>query len=260
MSNPYNPNQGHPQQPGGQQPGGQHPPGYNPQLQQPYAQQQPYGQQQPYAQQQPGQPQGQPYGQQQAYGQYGQGGHQPKKASKISTGQIISYSVLGVVLLIVVGMLIYDKGVASPAHKSVFDKISKKIKVDERVTKAQIQQMVGKKPSVDEERMDAWVETYTWARGIPAMSYSVSVVYQYDRNSKEYYGYETYLNREPDDDDLPSPIFMPQVVIGENDKDPPGAFVGSGNNRNSGQTGNAGKKDGDSLLLDDPDDDKLIRD
>ena len=255
MSNPYNPNQGHPQQPQGQ-----YPPGHNPQLQQPLQQgqypqgQQPY-QQQPYAAPHAHQ---QPYAQQQPYGQAGQ---PAKKGTKISVGQIISYSVLGFVLLVVVGMLIYDKGIAGPAHKSAFENISDKIEQDDRVTKATIQKLVGKKPAVEEERGRAFVETYTWARGIPALSYSVSVVYQFDRNSGEYYGYKAYLNSEPGSNDLPSPVFMPRVVIGENDKAPPMANTGRSNynGRNANPPVGTKEKSDNGLLLDDPDDDKLIR-
>lgn len=292
MSNPHSPNQGKSHQSNNANP--QLPQGTQPQqgnAQQPYGAQQPYSPQQfpqgqPYGQQ-PFAGQGQPYGQpgygqtpygQPAYGQpaYGQPGYaQPgygqqairKPAGNKMLVQIISYSVLGVLLLAAIGMLVYDRSVAMPAHKDAFDEVSDELEVNENVTPAMVHDIMGREPSKSEEKGEALVETYTWARGIPMMTYKVCIVYQKDKNTKQFFGFKSYLNQEPKKSELPVAVYRDRAraIVGKPGANTPplGGFANS--NGNSGSTNTEKKesgptkKDKSDLLLEDPDDGKLIR-
>ena len=120
---------------------------------------------------------------------------------------------LVVILLLVAAAFAYDFLVVRPAHSDAWKKVSE---IDEaensNVTSADVQEMMGFAPANVKDTDTARIETYRWRRGLPFLSYSVSVVYSKSPGDKKYYFYTATSNSEPSEKQMPKKIAETKIT------------------------------------------------
>lgn len=126
-------------------------------------------------------------------------GNRPKKKSK---GAQIRLAVLSVILVLAFGGLAYDFAVARPQSQAAFKRVGAMLADESRtVTSEDVQKEVGFAPK-KEDKGYYTLETYSWNRGLPFMTYRIYVVYE----GKDVLVLRTVsLNRPPEVSELPAP-------------------------------------------------------
>ena len=129
-----------------------------------------------------------------------------------SRASLLQRSVLGIVLVLVIGALAYDFAVARPRQTKAWNKLEE-LDASGRssVSQEEVHELIGRTPADVEEKETALVETYRWPRGVPFMKYTISVVYSKSPGGNKYYYYTAALNQAPTESQLPAEI--PKVKI-----------------------------------------------
>ena len=112
--------------------------------------------------------------------------------------------ILIVLLLVVAGAFAFDKLSVKPKFDAAFARVQE---LDAQVPQPKdvVHRVINREPaSVTHPRDDITVETYSWIRGFPILTYDIHIVYTKKPDSSEEFFYTTIANRTPDDRDFPN--------------------------------------------------------
>lgn len=153
-------------------------------------------------------------------------------SKQMSTFAIVRMSVLGLILVVVAGLMAYDKLLAKPSHEKAYTdllKMSEEVKAkgfDQGMLNTEVHQKLGKTPSKTDTRGTRFVEYFHWMRGNLYASYEVSVVYRIKNGAD---GKPTYLLDEVYDGHHELPEIVAEPGSGApRQTDPSGVGMGGG--------------------------------